>query len=143
MKEKIIGAIFPMPLNSIENILYKDKDIFVKYVARSPSKKSKIRIKKGVVIYLYASGGNRKVFGEAKVSDIYFMTLADILLNFKGRTFLSSKELRTYCGSRTDKTAMVLKLNKIRRYKQEKKTKKPINMGGLYLTKDSIKEIFV
>ena len=139
-KKIFIGWIVALPKKSIENILINRKDIFVKYFSSSLNKKSKLNLSEGMYIYFYVSGGERQILGEARIKEIYFLNKEETLLKYKKRIFLNETDFKKYSKKREAKKAVVIQLGNIKKYEIPKRTKRVVNMGGVYLTKISKKE---
>ena len=139
-KGKIIGVIHALPKIFSDRILNKKGDIFLKYVSFQPTKKSKIKLQEGMKLYIYESKSSN-IVGEAIIQNIDFLTYKDILNKSYKRLMLTNKELEVYCGERTGRKAMLLFLNKVKKYTSPIKITRKVTMGGLYVTKDNINQL--
>lgn len=136
--EKILGVIYALPEKIITNILSKNKNIFIKYFPKPLSKKSKIRLNKGMAIYFYASKEDKILLGEAIIDKILYETKMNVYSKFNNNLMLSKNELDAYCLDRETKPMLILILSKIKKYASPIKIDICINMGGLYITKENI-----
>jgi len=141
-QEKIEGVIYSLPLEIAMNIFEKNKDVFIKYLPHEPTKKTELRLKKGMKIYIYISKANKSVIGEAKIKEIYYLNLQEIIKKFKSRLMISESELLLYAECRENKKAQVLDLQNITLYPKEIAVNIPITMGGAYVTSGNKKKVF-
>jgi len=133
-KDEIIGVVFALPLKIVNRILSKEKIIFIKYFSKSPTKKSKIRIREGNKIFIYQSKSNRLIIGEGVVSKVHFCTKNELIEKFSSDLMLTLPELEEYAKGRENKLLLTLEIIKIKRYNAPIQIKKIVNMGGLYIT---------
>ena len=138
----IKGVIYPLSKGIAKNIFEKGRNIFVKYLTHEPTKKTDLKLKNGMKLYVYITKENKSIIGEAGIKEIYYMDLLEILTKFKRGLFLSEAELRDYAKGRETKKAQVLKLEDIKTYTKMIPVKKPITMAGMYITNDNEKKIF-
>ncbi|MFA6064930.1 MAG: DUF365 domain-containing protein [archaeon] len=127
------GVIYSIPKTIIERILARKRCVFVKYSSHQLKKRSKISIKPGMRIYLYASGSGKLVLGDAKINRLDYLDYKSTLSKYKGRLMFSEKEFMDYAKGRETKTALILEISQITRYSTPLRLKKPINMGGLLI----------
>ena len=141
-KDKIEGVIYSLPLDIAMNIFQKGKKIFVKYMPHEPTKKTVLKLKKGMKIYIYISKSNKSVIGEAKIKEIYYMNMQEIIKKFKNNLMISESELILYAEGRENKKAQVLDLENITVYPKEITVTIPITMGGAYVTSINKRKVF-
>jgi hypothetical protein len=141
-KDAILGVIYPLHPNIAKNIFINKKNIFIKYLTHEPSKKTKLRLNKGMKLYIYASGKNKSIIGDAEIKEITYMVMSEILIKFKDKLFNSPIELKKYACGRENKMAQVLKLKDIKYYSKEINLIVPLTMAGLYVTKFNKDKIF-
>jgi len=140
--DKIEGVIYALPEEIAMNILERNKKIFVKYLPHEPTRKTEVRLEKGKKLYIYASGLNKSVIGEAKIRKIEYLDLYGILKKYKKNLMISESELILYAEGRELKKAQVLELENPVLYPTEIKVSVPITMQGTYITNKNKKIIF-
>jgi len=140
--DKIEGVIYALPEEIAMNILEKNKKIFVKYLPHEPTRKTEVRLERGKKLYIYASGLNKSVIGEAKIKKVEYLDLNEILRKYKKSLMISESELRLYAEGRELKKAQVLELENPVLYPTEIKVFVPITMQGTYVTNKNKKIIF-
>lgn len=130
---RIIGAVYPIPVEFVSRLFDEGRDVFVKYLPRSTT-----RLKRGSKILFYASGGNRELVGEGVIAQIEFLKTEDVISKFGDRLFLSKKELEEYTKSQPSrslsKPLLVLTFKEIHKYPKAIKYRKPMTMAGRYVT---------
>ncbi|MFZ3167833.1 MAG: DUF365 domain-containing protein [Candidatus Methanoperedens sp.] len=141
--EQIIGVIFPLSKEAIDFMFSNNRDVYIKYTSRQPTKKSKIKIKEGTTLFIYQSGGSKSVVGEAIIIKFDFLDMDTILNRYHGRLMISEEELKLYAKSRENKKALVLELKELIRYKNGIKLRKPLTMAGIFLTPEKKQELFM
>lgn len=139
---KVIGIIYPLSENLIKSFFDRDKNIFVKFTAYEPTRKTKIRIRKGIKLYAYQSRSKRIVVGNATIAGLEYLYLKEILSIYRNRLIIPEKELKKYALGREGKRLLVLHLRDSKRYKIPIKMKKPITMAGQYITLDNRNKLF-
>jgi len=140
--EEIIGVIHALQTDVIANIFINKKDIFVKYTPHVPTKKSKNKLKEGMVLFIYESRNLKEIVGKAVIQKIEYLIQKDIIKKYYLRLMISPEKLQEYAGNRRkEKPALVLTLNNITKYKKPIKLDFPITMGGLYVTSNNRREI--
>ena len=140
--DKIEGVIYALPEEIAMNILERNKKIFVKYLPHEPTRKTEVRLEKGKKLYIYASGLNKSVIGEAKIRKIEYLDLYGILKKYKKNLMISESELILYAEGRELKKAQVLELENPVLYPTEIKVSVPITMQGTYIANKNKKIIF-
>jgi len=140
--ERVEGVIYALPGDIAMNIFEKEKKIFVKYLPHEPTKKTEVRLDKGKKIYIYVSGLNKSVIGEAKIKKVEYLDMQEILKKYKKSLMISESELRLYAEGREFKKAQILELENPVLYPQEIKVSVPITMQGAYITNKNKKIIF-
>lgn len=140
--EDIIGVIFPLPKDAIDFMFSNNRDVYVKYTSRVPIKKSKMKLKEGITLYIYQSGGNKSVVGEATIKKFDYLDVYTILNEYHGRLMISDDGIKRYAKGRENKKALVLELSGLKRYKKERELSKPVTMAGIFLTSEKIQELF-
>ncbi|MBN2566784.1 DUF365 domain-containing protein [Candidatus Woesearchaeota archaeon] len=138
----IEGVIYPVPYDLAMNIFKKNKKIFVKYLTHEPTKKTVVRLKKGMKLYIYSSQSKKVILGEGVIDEISFLNRSEILSKFDDELFISESELRDYSKGRESKKAQVLKIKNIVLYPKGKIVKRAITMTGIYVTGQNKKSIF-
>lgn len=141
--DQIIGVIFPLSKESIDFMFSNNRDVYVKYTSRQPTKKSKIKIKEGTTLYIYQSGGSKCVVGEAITKKFDFLDMDTILNRYSGRLMISDNDLKLYAKGRENKKALVLELKDLKIYKNGIKLSKPLTMAGIFLTPEKKQELFM
>jgi hypothetical protein len=141
-KEKIEGVIYAVPVGIAINLFERGKDIFVKYSSHEPTKKTKIKLDQGKKVYIYVSGKNKSIIGEAKIKKVEHLIMAEIIKKYKKRLIMSKSELEIYSEGREMKKAQIFELDKPRLYPVELKVSVPITMQGTYITNLNKKDIF-
>ena len=140
--ERVEGVIYALPSDIAMNIFEKEKKIFVKYLPHEPTRKTEIRLEKGKKIYIYVSGLNKCVIGEAKIKKVDYLDMQEILRRYKKTLMISESELRLYAEGREFKKAQILELENPVLYPKEMKVSVPITMQGTYITNKNKKIIF-
>ena len=87
--ERVEGVIYALPGDIAMNIFEKEKKIFVKYLPHEPTKKTEVRLDKGKKIYIYVSGLNKSVIGEAKIKKVEYLDMQEILKKYKKSLMIS------------------------------------------------------
>jgi len=139
--EEIVGIIFPLPKEAIDFMFSNNRDVYIKYTSREPKKKSRIRIKKNITLFIYQSGGGKSIVGEATIKKFDFLDMNTILNTYHGRLMISDDEFRRYAKGRENKKALVLELTGLKRYKKEIQISKPVTMAGIFLTTEKMREV--
>lgn len=138
---KIVGAIYPIPLEFVDRIFAEQRNVFVKYLGNSTS----TRLSTGSKILFYASRGQKEIVGEATIKAIEFVSPEAVLERHGDKLFLNRDELMNYVTHRSSrrpsKPMMALVLSKPRRYSRGVKYNKPISMVGEYLTEENYKTV--
>ena len=137
----IIGVIFPLPRHIIYRFLNEKKYIFVKYIPRIPTKKSKFKIVPGLKLYFYESASRKAIVVEAIIKSIEFLTIDETIDRYNEKLMISENELIEYANGRTKKI-MALKIEDIKKLDPLIQIKGSINLAGRYVTKENIEEIF-
>lgn len=140
--DSIIGVVYPLHKDVIDYMFSNKKDVFVKYTSRTPQKKSNIKIKEGIKLYIYESGGNKSIIGETTIKKYDYLDMQYILDKYLDRLIVSEEDFREYARGREEKKALVLELGSLKKYKEPVKLLKPITMAGLHLTEERKKELF-
>ena len=140
--DSLIGVIFPLHKNVIDFMFANKRDVFVKYTSHLPLKKANSKIQEGMTLYIYQSGGNKSIVGEALIKKYDYLDMHSILNKYRDRLIISEEDLKTYAQGREEKKALILELSDLRRYKNEIKLSKPITMAGLCLSEDRKNELF-
>ena len=135
MDNEIIGVIFPLPEGIAKRILNRKKTIFLKYLTHNHSNKSKIKLKKGIKLFIYISKLQKTVFGEALIDKVEYFSKSEVPKNYSKKLMLNCFELREYSKGRENKKMVFLHLKRIKRYLKPKKINVPITMAGRYLIK--------
>jgi len=141
--DQIIGVIYPLSKDAIDFMFSNDRDVYIKYLSRPPKMRSKIKIKEGITLYMYQSGGSKSVVGDANIKKFDFLDMDNILNRYHGRLMISDDEFKLYAKGREKKKALVLELINLNKYKNEIKLSKPLTMAGIYLTPEKKQELFV
>lgn len=139
----IIGIIFPLPENAINFMFSNKRDVYVKYLTHQLSGKSKIKLKNGLKLYFYQSGGIKSIVGDAIIKKIDFMDSSSIVYKYKGRLMIPDTEFISYINGRENKKALVLEFNNLEKYNKPIKLAKPLTMAGIYLTDENKDELLV
>ena len=140
--DELIGVIFPLPKDAIDFMFSNNRDVYVKYTSRVPIKKSKMKLKEGITLYIYQSGGNKSVVGEATIKKFDYLDVYTILNEYHGRLMISDDGIKRYAKGRENKKALVLELSGLKKYKKERELSKPVTMAGIFLTSENIQELF-
>src|SRR3989339_2072785 len=113
------GVIYSLPSDIAMNIFQKKKNVFVKYLSHEPTKKTEIKLIKGMKFFIYTSRANKCIIGEAKIKNIFYKNLSEIIKQFKNRLMLSESEMLLYAEGREYKKAQVFELQNITLYKKK------------------------
>ena len=141
MRNKIIGAIFPVPFRFLDRFFKEGKDVFVKYPTLYK------QLERGMKLLFYSSHKVKAIVGEGTIDNFLSLSPNEILTKYKDRLFLSEKEFKEYAkegGSlkRTSKKFLVFELKAIKQYNTPVKPKRFITVAGEYLTEDRYRSIF-
>jgi hypothetical protein len=140
--DKIMGAIFPIPVDLVYRLFDGKTKVFVKYMAHNSTR---LAMKNKIVFY--ASHGSKKLIGEGTIAKLEFLTPAGVLTKYKEFLFLSEEELQAYASrslSRTpSKEMLTLTLDKIKRYPKPVDYDRPVTMAGQYLTQEEYNKLHV
>ena len=132
---KMIGAIFPVPVDLVDRLFDCEIKVFVKYVAHNSTSLSK-----GNKIVFYASHGSKKLIGEGTIAKVEFLTPTRVITKYKRFLFLSEEELYAYASrsvSRTpSKEMLTLTLEKMKRYPKPVGYDRPVTMAGQYIMQE-------
>jgi hypothetical protein len=142
MKNVAVAAVvFPVPERLVERLLSENRNVFVKYVARTTN----LRITPKNKLILYASHGSAELVGEGIIQTIELLTPSEVLDKYGSKVFLDRDELMAYAtqepGRTLSKRMLVLALDKIKTYKPHIKWKKPMTMAGQYLTEEEYRKL--
>ena len=137
---KVVGVIYPIPLQYVDRIFEKQKTVFVKYTTHE---KSALTTKHKILFY--ASHGQKEIVGEAGIKELNFLTPTDTWDRYSSDLFLTEEELREYCQTQLlrnpSKRMQVIVLSKPRKYPKGAKYKRPISMSGQYINEEDYQEI--
>jgi|SRR3989344_5495476 len=139
---EVIGIIYPLPKEIIENMFNKKRDVFVKFTTHEPTRKTEIRIRKGIKLYFYQSGSEKTIVADATIINFEYLYIDEILRKFKSKLIIPEIELAQYAFGREGKKLLVIHLKDSRKYKTPIKMIKPITMAGQYVTLDNRKMLF-
>ena len=138
--EKVAGVIYPIPLQYVDRIFEKQKNVFVKYTAHE---KSALTTKHKILFY--ASHGKKEIVGEASVKELHFLTPTETWDKYGSNLFLNQEELTQYCQTQLlrnpSKRMQVIVLSKPRKYPEGTKYKRPISMSSQYINEEDYQEI--
>lgn len=140
--DEIIGVIFPLPKDAIDFMFSNNRDVYVKYTSRVPIKKSKMKMKEGITLYIYQSAGSKSVVGEATIKKFDYLDVNTILNRYHGRLMISDDDIIRYAKGRENKKALVLELSGLKKYKKERELSKSMTMAGIYLTSEKMSDLF-
>lgn len=138
---EVLGVVYPVSPEVVDNIFNKNKTIFLKFTTHEPTKRTKIRLKEGIKLYLYKSGGEKKIIGEAIISKFDYLPISEIIKKFRKKMIISEQELISYSAGRENKRILVIRLGKLIKYKSPIKQSKPVTMAGLYITHENEEKI--
>ena len=139
---EIYGVIQALPKEIINRFFDNDNLIYIKYLPKGPTKKSKIRLISGMKFFFYQSKSNNVLVGEAIIKKIFYFKYEEIPGFILRNLMLNKSELEDYSKNRKEKRALFLEFSKIHKYTKKVFIKKPVNMGGIYLTTNNIKSVF-
>jgi len=140
--EEVEGVIYALPKDIAMNIFEKKKKVFVKYLPHEPTRKTETRLMGGKKVYIYVSGANKSIIGEASIKNVDYLPMEEILRKHKKNLMNSENELRLYAEGRETKKAQIIELINITLYPAEIGVSVPITMQGTYVTKRNKKSIF-
>lgn len=140
---EVIGIIYPIPERFSDRLFKGNKDIFVKYTTHEPTKRTKVRIRKGIKLYFYQSGAEKSIIASATIAHFEYLPVAEILSKYAKRLILEDDELKQYSKGRESKKLLVLELRNLIRYNKPLKMKKPITMAGQYVTLANKNKLFI
>jgi len=138
---RIVGVVYPVPINLIERLFTSRKNVFVKYLPRTAS----INLKPGNKILFYASHASKQVVGEAVVTDIEFLTPDEALSKHGDKLMLNKAELANYTARQPTRTSakkmLVLSIGKTAKYARPIRYPRPLTMVGEYVTKEKYESL--
>lgn len=138
---KVAGVVFPIPLQFINRIFDKKRNVFARYLPHPTFARLAPRSR----LFLYASHGQKEIVGEALIRKIEFLTPDELLKKYGEKVFLSRDELMNYTSQRpsrtTSKKMLVLILSKPRKYLKGIRYSGHMTMAGEYLTEDKYKAL--
>lgn len=134
MKEKIVGAIYPVPYRFLDRFFKEGKDVFVKYPTLFK------HLENGMKILFYSSQEVKAIVGEGTIDNILRLLPNEILERYKDRLFFNEKEFKDYViggpfTKRKSKLYLVIELKEIKQYNTPVKPKRFVTVAGEYLTK--------
>jgi hypothetical protein len=139
---KMVGVIYPIPLQFVSRILAEQRNVFVRYLPHATS----VRLTRRNKVLFYASHGQKEIVGEATIKAIEFLTPLEALEKHGDKVFLNRNELMEYASrqpSRTNsKKMLVLVLSKPKKYAKGIIYGKPMTMAGEYLTEENYDALF-
>lgn len=141
-EEEPIGVIYPLPPDVITQILSGKRDIFVKYISRVPTKKSKHRLKNGLKLFIYASGGSKSIVATSYVKKVEFLPAPVLMKKYAGRVAIQKDYAKEYFKGREDKALAVLHLSNVTPVFPPIKILTPITMSGQFITQENKKLLF-
>lgn len=107
-----------------------EKKIFVKFVGRAPK-----MLQPGAKLFFYESRSKKEIVGEARITELSYGTVGEVVEKYANDLFLTRKELEEYAGDRRGKRMLVLRLSNARKYSLPLRMDKPVTMAGQYMTK--------
>lgn len=144
VNKEVVGLVYPAPKKVVDRILSNEKTVFVKYPVHEPSKKSRLKVRKGLKLLFYQTKTTTSagvIVGEANIKDIHFMKKSELSNELLKSLALTEDELADYCKNRENKSLLVLYLSEAVRYASGKKAQRPITKNGLYITNESESEL--
>ena len=75
---RYVGVIFPLKKQIVKEMFSNRKDVFIKYTTRPPSNKDKSKIRKGMKLFVYESGGSMEIIGEATIEEYDYLNMHSI-----------------------------------------------------------------
>lgn len=141
LMNKIVGVVYPIPLQFVDRLFIAHRNVFVKYVARTTN----IRIAPKHKVLFYASHGSKEVVGEGVIEAVEFLTPKEALEKYGDQVFLNKAELTEYTMRQPKRTSskkmLTLILSKLRRYPLGVKYERPVTMTGEYLTEEKYRTL--
>jgi len=138
---RIVGVVYPVPINLIERLFTSRRNVFVKYLSRTAS----INLRPGNKILFYASHASKQVIGEAIVTDIEFLTPDEALSKHGDKLMLNKEELVNYTARQPTRTSakkmLVLTFDKAAKYARPIRYPRPLTMAGEYITKEKYESL--
>jgi len=139
-EKEIVGAIFPVLPEHVQNLFDQGQDVFVKFTKLT-------NLRTGSTIVFYVSR-EKVLAGEGKVKDIEKLNPEVAWSRYKDRIFLDKEEYNSYIEispisreERKMRGLTVFTLNKVKRYKKPVRAIYPVTSSGRYLTKEMLDEI--
>lgn len=139
---EVLGVIYPLPKEVTMELFKAGKNIFVKYLTHEPKRRTINRIKCGITLYIYESGGGKKIIADAVIEKQEYLKITEVLQKYPDRLIIPEHKLKDYIAGREMKTLRVLHLGNIRKLKNPLTVIRPVTMAGQYVTKVNYKEIF-
>lgn len=140
MRDKIVGAIFPVPFQFLDRFFEEGKDVFVKYPTLFK------QFKRGMKLLFYSSRKINAIVGEGTIDNFLILSPSEILKRYKNRLFLTEKEFKEYSKEggflrRKSKKFLVVELKAIKQFNTPVKPKKFVTVAGEYLTDERYRSI--
>ncbi|MCX6654315.1 MAG: DUF365 domain-containing protein [Candidatus Bathyarchaeota archaeon] len=139
--DKLVGAIFPVPIDLIQRLFSGSSKVFVKYIPHNST-----RLCKGNKIIVYESRGAKCLIGEGLISSIEFLTPDEVLVKYRESLFLDEEQLKAYVKLWPNrdpfKKMLTMKLIKLKKYDLPIKYANSITMTGRYVNSKEYQKIF-
>jgi hypothetical protein len=132
-EESIVGIIFPVLPEHARRLLEEGKTVFVKFCGKNTVPK---KLGAGHKLFLYESGGGRRLVGEATIKETETGTCDQVWERFGGRLFLTRRELEEYVGPRRERKMLVMVLSEAKRFPAPLNLRKALTMAGQYMTRE-------
>jgi hypothetical protein len=129
---RVIGAIYPIPLEFTDGLFNGKIKVFVKYVPHNTTR----LVPKHKVVF-YASHGPKALIGEGTIEKVEFLQPETVIKKYRTELFLNETEFYKYV-KRTPSRAlsreiMVIVFKKLARYRKPINYDKHMTMTGHYL----------
>jgi len=138
---RIVGVVYPVPINLIERLFSSKRNVFIKYLPRTTN----INLRPGEKVLFYASHASKQVIGEAIVRNIEFLTPDEALSKHGDKLLLSKEELANYTARQPTRTSakkmLVLTIDKATKYARPIRYPRPLTMAGEYVTREKYKSL--
>jgi hypothetical protein len=113
--------------------LDEGRTVFVKFFGKQEVPKW---LRRGARLFLYESGGNREIVGEAKITEITSGTMDEVWATFGEKIFLTRAELEQYVGDRKERRMLVIVLSEAKRFGTPLNLRRALTMAGQYMTRE-------
>lgn len=115
--------------------LQHGKDVFIK---NQPHETKPQFLEPGMKLFLYQSGGEKRIRGEAVIRNIELLTPKEIYQRYHERLLISRSEFEDYLYGKQAKKILVLQLHRPKIYVKGFLPAKSVTMNGRYVYQSEV-----